>query len=562
MEEQPSQPQDPKSAAPPIKRQILWQLSLRIVVLSILLTITILLQGKSIGHPFPPLTYVAYFVAGVYIFTIISAILLRYVRRRFVRFAYIQIIIDALLTACLIYSTGGSQSIFTVIYFFPIITGALMLFRRGGLFIASVCTLSYGTIIALEYMGRFPNYFPVFWTTPLTNLQTAMHQFAIPGLSFFLVAVLSTLLSERLRWTEAALSRTSLDYGRLVLLYKQIFDDITTGIITVDSSGKISSFNRAAEEITGFSDTDVVGNMIEDYFPDLKSEKSNQIRPVVSITRKDGEKIPVGYSWAKLNMPRESEGDEDWRVFTMQDLSKIKKMEDQVRQAEKMAAIGEMAAGVAHEFRNPIAAISGATQMLSSEFEAGTPNQRLINIIVRECDRLTGTISHFLQFSKPVMPEKKWFSMNGLVNETLLLLKQTPNWNNIIRVKTDIPENLDCWADPRQIKQVLLNLINNASHAFKPDQPENQEIFIKADEFSAENKVEKTWIEIRDTGSGIPDKIKKKIFDPFFTTRENGTGLGLAIVRQIIESHGGEIQVTSKEGEGTCFVIRLPLPRV
>lgn len=552
--------QDSKTAAPPLKRRIQWQLSLRIVVLSVLLGITILLHKKNAGQTFPPLEYVAYFITCVYLFTIISAILLKYVKRQFVKFAYIQIIIDVLLTACLIYSTGGSQSIFIIIYFFPIVTGALMLFRRGGLFIASVCTLSYGAIIALEYMGSYPDYFPVLQTTPLTNPQAVMHQFAIPGFSFFLVAILSTLLSERLRKTEEALSHTSLNYGRLVLLYKQIFDDITTGIITVDSSGRVTSLNRAAEEITGFAASDIIGNMIGNHFPELKSENSNLIRPVVNLTRKDDEKIQVGYSWAKLNMPRESEEDEDWRVFTMQDLSKIKKMEDQVKQAEKMAAIGEMAAGVAHEFRNPIAAISGATQVLSSEFKAGAPNQRLINIIVRECDRLTETISHFLQFSKPVTPEKKWFSMNGLVIESLLLLKQAPNWDNAIHVKTDIPENLDCWADPRQTKQVLLNLINNASHSFERNRSGNKKIFIKSGEFSAENKTEKTWIEIKDTGSGIPDKIKNKIFDPFFTTRENGTGLGLAIVRQIVESHGGEIRVASKEGEGTNFVIRLPLP--
>lgn len=241
----------------------------------------------------------------------------------------------------------------------------------------------------------------------------------------------------------------------------------------------------------------------------------------------------------------------------MQDLSKIKKMEGTIRQAEKMAAIGEMAAGVAHEFRNPLAAISGAAQVLEGDLDSDPDSSSLINIIIRECDRLDGTIRDFLQFSKPAAPEKNWFSLKGLIEESCELLAQSPKWNNSITVIRDIPENLDCWGDSGQIKQVVINLISNARNAFGDNEGV---IKLSAVEDTTESK-EKTVIRVADNGPGIQKKILPTLFEPFFTTRENGTGLGLAIAQQLIDSHDGTIKAeNNKEGPGAEFTITLPLP--
>ncbi len=249
---------------------------------------------------------------------------------------------------------------------------------------------------------------------------------------------------------------------------------------------------------------------------------------------------------------------ENCRIYTMQDLSKIKKMEDQIRQAEKMAAIGRMAAGIAHEFRNPLAAISGAAQVLHHELSDDAATQGLMNIIIRESDRLEGTISEFLQFSRPATPEKSWFSLYGLVKETINILKQAPSWNNKIKFKTDIPAQLDAWADADQTKQIFLNLFSNAANALKKNEGS---ILIKAREMSDKKQTDQTRIVISDTGPGISDKIRNKIFEPFYTTRENGTGLGLAIVRQLIESNGGTIELSSGPGKNEAvFILDLPLP--
>ncbi|OGR00759.1 MAG: hypothetical protein A2511_11715 [Deltaproteobacteria bacterium RIFOXYD12_FULL_50_9] len=535
-----------------LKRQLQWQLFLRVVVLSLLLGISALLQIKHQNLFIPPLPYVAYFIAGVYLFTIISSFFLKAINNYQI-FAYIQLLIDAALTTCLVFFTGGSQSIFTIIFFFPIICGSFMLYRSGGLLLAAVSTIGYGAVLLIEFYRIFQGFTYLMWGSSLFNIFIVLHYFAIHGFTFFLVAVLSILLSERLRKTETALSQTTLDYDRLNLLYKQIFNDISAGIITVNNRGLITSVNHAAEEITGFKAYELLHNNIQYHLPDLLPVKSDAVRPTVWITRKDNEKIPIGYSWARLNMPNE-EG--EFRVFTFQDLSRIKKMEDQIRQAEKMAAIGEMAAGVAHEFRNPLAAISGAAQMLTQEIDNRPTCQGLMNIINRECDRMERTISDFLRFARPLSPKKDWFSLTELSGESLFTLKHTPAYHERCKIVIDIPADLSCWGDRQQINQVLVNILSNACNALSE---QGGKILVAARE-RKEKDSENILITVSDNGPGISENILLKIFEPFFTTRENGNGLGLAVVQQIIESHGGTITAGNQTPNGAIFRIMLPLP--
>jgi len=524
------------------------------MVLTLLLGISVLLQTQGHELLIPPLRYITAFIAGVYLFTISSALLLNSARFNcHTLFTYAQIIVDVLLTSSLVLYTGGSQSLFTIIYFFPVISASFLLYRRGGLATAAMCSLAYGAIIVSEYFDYHPSLFQQVWDTPLTSPTVVMHFFAVTGLSFFLVAILGALLSERLQKTEAALTTASLNYDRLALLYKQIVDDISSGIITVDPQGIITSFNRAAEEITGFPAKEVLGQPIKRQFPEFGTTKGNIARPLSTLTCRDGKCIPVGFSQARLNMPGSADG---FLLYTFQDLSRIKMLEEQMRQAEKMAVIGKMAAGVAHEFRNPLAAISGAAQVLAQTRDSDPDSQGLMNIIIRESDRLERSIADFLLFSKPSSPERKWFSLHGLLDETLRLMRQDPNWHDHCRVEVAIPAQLDCWADPGQLQQVLFNLIGNSCIAMADY---GGLITIKA-EITEKNGCEQVMLSITDNGPGIPDHLTERIFEPFFTTREKGTGLGLAIVNQIIASHEGEIELAQNGGPQTTFCIYLPLP--
>jgi len=548
-----AKPVEDQAAASLFKRQLHWMLFLRVVFLTLLLGINLLLQSAAKDIITPPFYYVVTFIAGVYIYTIFSALLLKFIKR-YSTFAYAQILIDVLLISILIYYSGGSQSIFTILYFFPIIAGSLILFRRGGLAPAAASSLAYGTILALEYTGYHPAFFKDFWYRPLTDVRSLMNLFSIHGLTFFITAILSALLSEKLRRTEKALITTTLKYDQLAVLYKKIFEDIPSGIITVINQKNIISVNPAAEKITGFTADEIIGADINKAFPGLKLDTDINFRSELSITRKDRKNIPIGYSFAKLNMP----GIEDkYEVITLQDLSETKQMEKQILQAEKMATIGEMAAGIAHELRNPLAAISGAAEVLDASGDIKSQNQGLMNIITRECTRLQNTISEFLAFSKPMDPEKEFVPLVPLVKEMIQILQQTQDWPEKCTAVLDIPEKMDCWADPQQIQRLLLNLLHNSCVSLKNSVGE---IRVTAREVEDDAGAEETVITISDTGRGIPDLIIDKIYEPFFTTRENGTGLGLSIVKQIVSVHEGDISISSAENKGTTAEIRLPLP--
>jgi len=302
---------------------------------------------------------------------------------------------------------------------------------------------------------------------------------------------------------------------------------------------------------------EMIGKDINGKFPDLKPVGTEAERPEITIVRKDGKVIPLGYSWAKLNMP---DSRENCRVYTLQDLSRIREMEARVQQAEKMATIGEMAAGIAHELRNPLAAISGAAQLLHKDARDEPVNSRLFNIIMRECDRLEQTVADFLLFSKPVTPEKEWFSLAGCAREALEILRQNPQWNPPPAVSLEIADNLDCWADPQLIRQIFLNLVGNSINACRDSKQAS--IGISGREDNAPDQGGAGFVEFRveDNGHGIDEKLLARIFIPFFTTRENGTGLGLAIVRQIVESHGGSITAENRTEGGAVFTVRLPVP--
>ena len=538
-----------------LRRQIKWLLLVRVTLLSLLLGISSLLQYAYPNHRLPSLGVILSFILFVHVFSVSSALFINTLRRHTL-FAYGQVIADSVFVAIIVYFSGGSQSMFTFIYFFPIISSGLLLLRTGALIIATFNACSYGLVLSAELIVlaiKLPS--PVLHNQ-VSSPNVLMQNFSILGLSFYLVAMLSSTLAQRLRLTEDALSRTSLDLDRLSQLYKQIFDDISSGIITVDAKGAITSFNQAAEQITGYLAMEVIGKPVDNLFPGFKLPAASGDRPVINISSKDGRKISVGYSWAKLNMP---DGCEDCRVYTLQDLSKIKQMEKMIKQSEKMAAIGEIAAGIAHEFRNPLAAISGAAQVLNQEESISTTSKALSNIIIRECSRMEDNIGDFLQFSKPVGPEKVWLSLQNKIQDSWDIIRQGGKTHNNCALKTDIPANLDCWADAYQLKQIFINLIHNACLAMDGN-GKGGAVFISACEQQDSHGRMVISIQIRDTGRGIEPSVMKHIFEPFFTTRENGTGLGLAIVKQIVEGHNGSIKAKSTPQKGAVFTIKLPLP--
>ncbi len=550
-----------------LRQQLLWLLMLRIVLYTLLMGITYFLSEFKFGVIVLPRSALILILLLVYVFSIVSALLITRQKINLQKFGFIQNILDTFFASLLIYTTGISNSIYTSLFFFPIISGGLILPRKGGLIAAAASTILFGIILFLEYAGLVPDYFIIFDYRPMQNELELINLFAVKGLTFFLAALLSAMFGFRLTSTEEVLSDTIHSFDKLSHLYKTIFDNISTGIITANDNDIITSANTAAQSITGYSLHELLGKKLNAFFPSLDLH-TKSIRQSMDFVKKDGVETRIGYSITSLPKPSR-EGlqentspkyEEERTLVTLQDISEIEKMERKLRQGEKMAAIGMMSAGIAHDFRNPLTAISGSAQVLANEFRTGnseekSENLELTGIIMRESNRLISTISDFLELARPDIANRQWFSLTNCISEVLQVCRADPEWPSTSTIDIEIDSRMDIWADEKQFFTVMNHLIQNGM-AFCP---EGHEIIqIQAEELTLEEDREVLVVSIEDNGPGIDDELQEKIFEPFYTNRANGTGLGLAIVRQIIEGHRGTIELSRSSLGGAKFTIFLP----
>ena len=538
---------------------------LRVILYTLILGISLVLQDDKFEAITVPLNLLILFILGVYLCTIGSAIYLLHFDTTIRKFGFIQSLLDTLFCALLVYLSGGSQSVFTSIYFFPIITYGLLLPIKGGLIAAAASTLLYGTILVFENSHYMPEYLLYFKSVGTQGLEASVNQFAVKGLTFFLAAVVSSLVGSRLKTTAEALTSTKQDLDRLSQLYKEIFDNITTGIITVNEEGIITSANNATVSITGMPLADVIGKKFFSLFP-LIDLTNPSPRNACDFERSDNQKIRIGYAHTALKHPSRageaiSSGSEDTTIITLKDISEIERLEAQIRQAEKLAAIGMMSAGIAHDFRNPLTAISGSAQILAQEYSSGDPSQQqnyeLTKIILRESERLIKTIADFLKFARPDTVDREWFQLAPCLQEILEVCKADPKWPATCSVHITMDPRFSIWADEQQLFTVINHLIQNG-RAFC--EPGNEQIRITAENRIGPEDAEMSYISVCDNGPGIDPVQSRQIFEPFFTTRTDGTGLGLAIVRQIVDSHNGHIVADNDETGGARFSVYLPLP--
>jgi two-component system sensor histidine kinase PilS (NtrC family) len=543
-----------------IRRHILWWIFIRVLLFTLFFSVSAYFRDKVPSVILPPIPQASLFLLTLYGFSIVSALLLPKSSWSARRFGVVQLFFDALFNALLVYGTGCSQSGFVALMVLPVITAGLILYRIGALFLAAAATLFLAGILILEQLGWVPAYFLDTLYKPPANILISANLFAIYGLIFFLAALLSGQLARRLRVTEEKLNRTALEYDRLSILYKQIFDNISTGIITTDGNDFITSYNQAAERITGQSRETILGQPFNRVFPAIRLQ-DRQGRSVCDYQKKDGAAIRLGYSFSYLNMSNETDEPSSWekgKVITLQDISQIERMENQVREAEKMAAIGELSASIAHDFRNPLAAISGSAQILAMEQHPlqtldETTFKTLIGIILRESNRMGKTITDFLQFARPAAVQSEWFDLNRLVDEIISQLQRGPHAVSAGRIKKEIPDRLACWADRQQMQTMLSQLLENACIAVEST---SGSIVVAAEEHDTGS----LRLEVRDQGMGIPAGLRGKVCTPFFSSRPDGTGLGLAIVQQIVDNHDGILAIADNAPCGCLISLDLPQP--
>ena len=543
-----------------LRSQLNWMLLFRLLLYTSLLAFSILFQESKRTILMPHNQFILLLLC-VYSATIASAFFLLSLRGHFLAFGLAQNLLDTIFASIVVYATGSAESMFTFTYFFAIIAGGLILPSYGGLVAAALSSLTLGGVLTLEFYGHVsPQVFEA-GLKPVQNADLLLNHFSLTGLSFFLAALLAALFGTRISKTESALADSLIVFNRFSALHKRIFDTISTGIITTDDEDHIISVNNATAAIGGFTPATFIGKHISACFPGLDI-RVRGFRRVADFTRADGKTLRIGYS--VVSFPHHIRRDSvarDGKIITLRDISDIEKMEKQMRQNEKLAAIGIMSASIAHDFRNPLAAISGSAQILAAEIEKRdgpeSMNHELTGIIMRESARMIDTIADFLKFSRPDTVEAGWFSLRVCLLEVDQVCRANPQWPPTARLEIDVPATLDAWADPKQLHAVLLHFITNAM-AFCPKG--NELIQISAAEIQAAGQEDMLRITIGDNGPGIPESERERIFEPFYTTRADGTGLGLAIVRQIVETHHGSLRVGKSELGGAAFILTLPLP--
>ena len=476
---------------------------------------------------------------------------------------YIQAICDVLMITGLVYATGGISSVYAVFYTLVIIYSVLFLERRGGLIIASACSICYGLLLDLEYYKILT---PLYAIVSQDNPFTAGYVFSriiIYILSFYLIAFLAIFVVEQEKKTRTLLQEKETAFDQLDLLHRSIIESVDTGILTINLRGQIKSFNRAAEEITGYSFAEVEDKNIVDLFPEYGDllenihtggyPDSQQGRVEMYIESHEKKPLTLGCSVSFLNDGTEKRiGD----ILVFQDLTAIKKMELILEKNRRLAFIGEMAAGLAHEMRNPLASISGSIQVLHKSLPLNETDERLMQIILRGKDQLESFMRDFLLLSRPTPGIPEMIKITDIIEDILESIRYLPDWRDDIQVIKSLQDHLPfIRANKTEIRQLIWNVLMNAIQSM----PNGGWVIIETGkdttDISAGQFLE---IKISDNGQGIMENDLGKIFEPFYTTREKGTGLGLAIVNRIVEGHAGKIKVDSRSGEGTTFTIWLP----
>ncbi len=479
---------------------------------------------------------------------------------------YIQVFGDVLLVTGLVYATGGIGSIYPVFYTLVIIYSVLFLARRGGLITASACSICYGLLLDLEYY-RFltPPYTAMIQDYPYAA-SYVLSRIITYIVSFYLIAFLAIFVVEQEKKTRTLLREKETAFDQLDVLHRSIIESVDTGILTIDLQGRIKSFNRAAEEITGFSFKEVENMNIADLFPAYaqfvagtqmgNDPKPERRRVEIRIESKREKPLTLGCSLSFLN---DGQGKRIGDIMVFQDLTAVKKMEASVEKNRRLAFIGEMAAGLAHEMRNPLASIGGSIQVLKKSLTLGQADERLMQIILRGKEQLESFMRDFLLLSRPSPGMPETFGIAEVIEEVIESIRYIPDWREDIAVVKSFRDPLPLLrANRTEIRQVIWNLLTNAVQSM----PECGSLDIEAGPAMADDEsVPGIEIRIKDTGRGIDEKAAARIFEPFFTTRERGTGMGLAIVNRIVDSHKGKIRVDSRAGEGTTFTVWLPCLR-
>jgi two-component system, NtrC family, sensor histidine kinase PilS len=541
---------------PGLRRQVARLMVVRAIISTILLGSAIFTQIKEPGsfavNPF-------FFLIGfTYALTITYALTLRFVdRHRWI--VDLQLAIDAFIVSAFIYFTGGITSYFTSLYVLPVIAASTIQFRRGGLMVATLSAVLYSGLVLAQYLaasGLRTDPWLISASVALPPVSVARYTTALNVFGFFAVALLSGSLADSLRSAGAKLEESSTEIADLQALNQHVIDSLPSGLATTDPSHRILTFNRGAEAITGLPSRIAIGQPINDVLQlpvsvmqsiqselRVKGARRHEFRYRTSDGRGERE---IGLTATYLETP----GGRAGLIFTFKDVTAIKQLERDAAIQQRLAAVGEMAAGIAHEIRNPLASMSGSIQILRQELPLSSEQEQLMDIVLRESERLNTTIRSFLAYARPQRFQIARFDVRRALNDTALLLRNSNELRDGHEIHVDVPSSA-LWydADEGQIKQIVWNLATNGLRAM----PQGGRLHLRA-----ALEADGLMLTVRDQGIGIPPEELDSLFQPFRGSFAKGSGLGLAIVHRIVADYNGEIRVSSQPGAGTTVSVRFP----
>lgn len=542
-----------------LRRRLAVLIAVRLVVATVLLGSAVVVQLRE-----PDATSINpfFFLIGLtYVVSLGSIGSLRFVAR-FPWLIDVHFAIDALLVSAAVFLTGGVQSLFTILYMLPIVAASSMQSRRGGLQVAGLSAILLMGVVLAQYLHAY-GYLDLPRTVSIGTepppMQIAQYTVALNAFGLFGVALLSGSLAERVRIGEAQLEQATEEIADLQAFNQYVLDNLVSGLATADAENKLVTFNRSAMLITGRSGALPIGEpaatvlQLPSAFATNISQDLARVRSMridFLYERADGQTIDVGLSVAGLPLPDGSRG----YIYTFQDVTDVKRFEQNARLQQRLAAVGEMAAGIAHEIRNPLASMSGSMQMLKQELPLSSDQAQLMDIVLKESERLNQTIQSFLAYARPQRFSLQKLDLRSLVHETAMLLRNSTDIedrHHIAVEQSDAPVMID--ADEAQIRQIIWNLATNGLRAM----PDGGTLRLIAVHEVAGSEL--AVLRVEDEGVGIPPEEVDTIFQPFRGSFGKGTGLGLAIVHRIVTDYDGHIEVRPRPGRGTIFRVTFPM---
>ena len=499
-----------------------------------------------------------------FFFSLLYAILYRLVSPNFS--AAVQFAGDLLLVAGIIFTTGGIQSPVSFLYIFVIIATSVIFRRSTCYLVASGASIIYGLLVDLEYFNVIHPYHLFEHASVSFESGYGFYIIFLNIASYFSVAYLSSILSQRLKLIKEELDLINMDLQELQAFHSNVVQDMGNGLITTDLDGMITSANQAAEEISGYNLLDCLGepgnNILNlTALRELFRQPEKAVLPVELegwCEKKGGQAIYV-----RMKISRFSGHGEPVKgyIVVFEDLTQVKKMQEKIAKDEQLAAVGRISAGLAHEIRNPLASLSGSIQVLSKGLQVESSDKKLMDIVVRETNRLNFILTDFLNYSQPKKNQATLVDLTQIIQDVITLIRNGNDYSPDIDIQfNEKVDHVLIQCDEKTIHHLIWNLCINAFHAMPNggklvlhNQPLSQ---YKMKDYQYFNKG--VLLTVTDDGMGIAKDKIKNIFDPFFTTKENGVGLGLATVYQIVQRQGGNITVESTAGKGTKFLIFLP----